>query len=250
MDILRVLIGGIMLLSGRRLFWLFVALAGFALGYVLGPRLFGDLLALPEWLLAVGFGLLAAVLAVVLQRAAVGLAGFLLGSTLGITLLNAFTAGDSGEALFWLAFVVGGVLGALLVATLFDVALIALSSLTGASLLVQALEPAQPARTLLFVVLLLVGLVVQVWDWRRSVARPRPGSFPPSPLRRALPLPLSIPAAGPGPCRLHARHLPAGPAASPARRPVRARASDGRTSAGIPGRSGSVAARDRRGRAR
>ena len=175
MDILRVLIGGIMLLSGRRLFWLFVALAGFALGYVLGPRLFGDLLALPEWLLAVGFGLLAAVLAVVLQRAAVGLAGFLLGSTLGITLLNAFTAGDSGEALFWLAFVVGGVLGALLVATLFDVALIALSSLTGASLLVQALEPAQPARILLFAVLLLVGLVVQVWDWRRSVARPPAG---------------------------------------------------------------------------
>jgi hypothetical protein len=67
----------------------------------------------------------------------------------------------------WLVYLVGGLVGALLVVRLFDWALIVLSVLLGAALLVQALAVGADARSLLFVVLVAVGLVVQGRRLRR-----------------------------------------------------------------------------------
>src|ERR1041385_9171955 len=82
LPIISVLVGLALLLFGRRLFWLFVAALGFAIGLQLAPYLSQNP---PLWLsllLSLGLGLLGALLAVVLQKLAIAIAGFL-GGALG-----------------------------------------------------------------------------------------------------------------------------------------------------------------------
>ena len=55
----------------------------------------------------------------------------------------------------------GGIIGVILVLSLFEVALIGVSALIGASLVVQALNLSPAVAGLLFVILLIVGIVIQ-----------------------------------------------------------------------------------------
>ena len=74
-------VGLAVLLLGRRLFWLFVGAAGFAVGFTVAPAALPNS---PEWLIvlaALVLGILGAVLAILLQWLAVGLGGFAPGST-------------------------------------------------------------------------------------------------------------------------------------------------------------------------
>ena len=105
-----------------------------------------------------------AILALFLQKFAVGLAGFLAGGDLLANLLTT-TRLESGP-LFWALFLVGGLIGFIQVVVFFDWALIGLSSLTGAQLVARAL-PLSPLVTLLaFAILLIIGIVVQVRIWQ------------------------------------------------------------------------------------
>jgi hypothetical protein len=86
MSVLNALIGSALLFFGRKVFWLFVAGAGFVAGMTLTSRLFRG----PDWLaisIGLGLGILAALLAIVLQRFAIGLAGFLVGGYLALQYL-------------------------------------------------------------------------------------------------------------------------------------------------------------------
>src|SRR5262249_38897587 len=86
--LLAFLVGAVLLVLGRRLFWLFVGLVGFFTVYRLsletlhvhpfGVRLF----------LALAAGLFGVLLAIFVQRVAVGLAGFLVGAWLAAGLLG------------------------------------------------------------------------------------------------------------------------------------------------------------------
>lgn len=176
MDILYVVIGILLLLLGRRLFWLFVGVVGFITGMNLATQyLAGE----STWIILVAglvAGLIGAVLAVLFQRIAVALAGFLAGSYLA-TYLLATLGVDMGQ-FAWIVSIIGGIIGAVLVFVLFDWALILLSSLVGASLVAPALTPEPQAQTVLFVVLAVIGVVVQaglLWRepaGRRTVRRP------------------------------------------------------------------------------
>src|SRR6266446_1724973 len=69
------LVGLVLLVYGRRLYWLFVAGIGFLTGLALAPRL---LVGQPEWmilLVALILALIGALLAVVAQKFVVGLVG-------------------------------------------------------------------------------------------------------------------------------------------------------------------------------
>src|SRR6185295_19307424 len=92
--ILALIAGALLLIAGRRLFWLFVGLVGFFTVY----RWFAPYPAGPSpsgrWLVAILAGLLGIVLAIFLQRLAVALAGFLVGGwfaagMLGVQLASA-----------------------------------------------------------------------------------------------------------------------------------------------------------------
>jgi membrane protein implicated in regulation of membrane protease activity len=68
----------------------------------------------------------------------------------------------------WIAFGVGGLAGAILTAALLDPALIVMSSLTGATAISQNIPLDSSASTLLFVVLLVLGITVQTRQYLRE----------------------------------------------------------------------------------
>ncbi len=70
--------------------------------------------------------------------------------------------------LVWLPFLIGGIIGAILVVFLFDVALIGLSALAGAALIVQTLDLDPLIGLALFVVLCIVGIGIQAYMLQRE----------------------------------------------------------------------------------
>jgi len=165
MNILNTLVGAALLFAGRKVFWIFVAGAGFVAGLALSSRLLDG----PEWLnlvVGLGIGLLVAVLAIFAQYFAVGLAGFLAGGYLAIGLLPLMNL-DHGW-LPWLAFILGGILGAALVSAFLDWALIILSTLSGASLITQSLDLYRGLGLLAFILLTTLGISVQARELRKK----------------------------------------------------------------------------------
>lgn len=166
-DIIRIFIGAVLLFLGRKLFWFFVGAAGFLAGLVYAPQLFQGQ---PGWvllLIAAIAGLMGALLAIVLQRFAVALAGFFIGGYLLNLLLNALGIGEPFR--IW-TFLAGGLVGALLVSALFDWALIFLSSLTGATLISQSLGLGGALTAVVFTILLIAGIAIQAGVFQRERA--------------------------------------------------------------------------------
>jgi hypothetical protein len=105
---------------------------------------------------------LGALLAITLQKIAIGLVGFIAGGLIALWLLRALAL-DPG-AIQWLVFIGGGILGALLLAALFEWGLILLSSLVGANLLVSGAGGliTLPANLLPIIFLVVFGLGVLI----------------------------------------------------------------------------------------
>ena len=164
--IVSALIGVIVLFFGRRLFWLCVAAVGFAAGVELAPQLIHEPSPLLALSLALLLGLIGALLAIFLQKIAIAIAGFLAGGKLGVAIAAAFFVQHAEY--YWLTFLVGGVVGALLLLLLFDWALIVLSSVVGAHLIQTAVVLPATGNAILFVVLVLIGVVVQAGALRRT----------------------------------------------------------------------------------
>ncbi len=167
MEWINVLAGLAVLFFGRRLFWLFVGCIGFIVGFELADQ---ALTGQSEWLIlfiALGVGLLCAIASVFLQRVFIVVAGFFAGgyclSTFAPAALHL-----QDKAVMWIAFGVGGLFGAILTAALLDPALIVMSSLTGATAISQNVPLDSSARTLLFVVLLVLGITVQTRQYVRE----------------------------------------------------------------------------------
>jgi len=154
LSVISLILGGALLIAGRKLFWLFVGAAGFIAGLQLATQFWRG----PE-ILAIVIGLVVgvifAVLAIFLQGVAIGVAGFLAGGYI-FTVLAGMIGLNQG-AFSWIVYLIGGIIGVLLVIFLFDWALITLSSLAGASLVTQALG----ISGVLFLALVIVGVVIQ-----------------------------------------------------------------------------------------
>lgn len=173
MEWVNVLAGALLLLFGRRLFWLFVGCVGFIVGFEMAND---ALQGQSEWLvllIALGVGLLGAVASIFLQRLVIGVAGFFAGgyflSALAMTALH--TKAESAQ---WVAFIIGGLIGGILTIVLLDPALIILSSLAGATAVSQNVPLTPSAQALLFVVLLVFGIMVQTAQYaRRRKPEPR-----------------------------------------------------------------------------
>jgi hypothetical protein len=159
MILLRILAGIVLLVAGRRLFWLFVGLIGFVAGIHIATRFFPGQ---PEWMvlaIALTAGVLGALIAIFLQWLAIGLAGFAAGAYIVLSLLHVSGRGSSG--IDWLFFLAGGILGTILIIVLFGWALMILSSLVGAALITETVHADQWVTTSLFIALFSVGVVVQ-----------------------------------------------------------------------------------------
>lgn len=157
MKFLMIVLGLIMLVSGRKLFWLFVAIVGFLVGMEFTKLLLVDQPIWVQLLGGLGAGLLGALLAIFVQRVAFILAGFFAGAYFG--LLLAHPLGVAGASL--VLAVACGVIGAIVAALLMDWAIIVLSCLVGAGVIVSRLGIRDVNTAIVFLVLVIVGVLVQ-----------------------------------------------------------------------------------------
>ena len=154
-----VLVGAAILLLGRRLFWLFVAAMGFIFGSQIAAQVTHQSASSPVVLLvAIGLGIVGAVLAILLQKIAIGLTGFIAGGRIALGLSAAFFAHPPG---YRIIFLIGGILGAIFFLAVFDWALIFFSSVEGAHLIASAIVLPQTGRVISFLVLVVIGILVQ-----------------------------------------------------------------------------------------
>lgn len=163
--------GALLVVAGRRLFWLFVGIAGFFAAWTLAYQYLHLRDAGTQLLVAVVAGLLGIALAIFAQKVAIALAGFLA----GVYLVAAFLGVSPGAAVSLtlgqdLILLAGGLVAAILAVWLFDVALVVLSSLVGASLVSDALQTGGTLRWLVVALLTAVGIALQL-GWARSRRR-------------------------------------------------------------------------------
>jgi hypothetical protein len=158
------ILGVLILIAGRRLFWLTVAAIGFVvtLFFVLG--LLEDLSPWVALIIALIAGVAGAVLAWFLQHVAIAVAGFLLSGYSALWLLQQLAL-DLGQW-NWAVFIIVGVIGSFLSFYLFDIALIVLSSIAGSLMILQVAQYffaplSQWLLIVLFVVLVSLGLFIQ-----------------------------------------------------------------------------------------
>ena len=164
--IIGVLIGVVILFFGRKLFWLCVAAVGFAVGVKIAPLLVNESASLLALLIALIFGVLGALLALFLQKVAIAVLGFLAGGKLATAIAAAFFVQYAQYST--IIFVIGGIIGAILLLALFGWALIVVSSFIGAYLIQSAIVLPPTGSTLVFIGLAMVGIFVQAASYRRT----------------------------------------------------------------------------------
>ena len=166
--IVGALIGIVILFFGRKLFWLCVAAVGFAAGVEIAPHLVHEPSPLLALTVAIILGIIGALLALFLQKVAIAVLGFLAGGKLAGAIASAFLIQYGQHST--IVFLVGGIVGAILLLVLFDWALIVVSSLIGAHLIVfqGAITLPSSGSTILFLGLAVVGIIVQAASLRRG----------------------------------------------------------------------------------
>ena len=158
--ILTLTAGVVILLFGRRLFWLYVAMVGFLVGFDLAQLY---LLNQPQWfhiVAGIGVGLVAALAAILLQAVTIGLAGFMSGAYLAGILFE-FLALPGASHWLWISLLTGGVLGAVLFLLVLDTALVLLSATIGAVVLVTPFNLDPVMSYALLMVLAVAGALFQ-----------------------------------------------------------------------------------------
>lgn len=172
LNLVNVILGGALLVAGRKLFWLFVGAVGFITGLQLGSR-FSQGSEGFAVIIGLVIGIIFALLAIFLQRIAIAIAGFFAGGYI-LTALAGMFGMDSGASI-WIIYMIGGIIGLILVSFLFDWALITLSSLAGATLIAQGLFAQSATGGLIFIIIFIIGIMIQgsVLRYERRTARSR-----------------------------------------------------------------------------
>ena len=163
MNPLYVIIGITLLTLGRKLFWLFVGLTGFVAGVQTAQQHLLIESTGVVWLVGLSCGVLGLLLALFLQKLAIAIGGFAAGITITAHLMTML----GFAAIPWVIFC-GGILGAVVLYLLFDLALVVLSSIAGSALIVQAIDFSNPVPILLFLVLTMAGILFQAVLIRRQ----------------------------------------------------------------------------------
>jgi hypothetical protein len=152
-----IILGVLLILTGRRLFWLFIATAGFFFGALFAGMFFAGHQQWVILIVAMATGLIGALLAVFAQRVAFALAGFYAGAYITYLLTNLYGLYEMSVFLS----LAEGVTGAVLAVIFIDWAVIALSSLVGAVIIIDALNPELTTGLLIFILLVSAGVYFQ-----------------------------------------------------------------------------------------
>ena len=143
-----------------------MAAVGFLAGIELAPHLVTEPSPLLELAIALVLGVLGALLAFLFQKIAVAIVGFLAGGKLASAIAAAFFVHYSPY--LTIIFVVGGLIGAMLLLFLFDWALIVVSSFIGAHMIQNAIVLPPSGSMIVFLGLAVIGMLVQAASLRRG----------------------------------------------------------------------------------
>lgn len=158
-NILQIILAIGLLFLGRKLYWVFVGAIGFI---SVTEWAIANLQGSPEWiviLLGLAVGVIGALLAIFIRAAGIGLAGFLGGAYILMTLSNLLNIAD--PALDIGLTILGGILGLIFILAIFDWALIIISALSGAALLSKYI-PVEGVNDWIFIaVLAAIGIFIQ-----------------------------------------------------------------------------------------
>jgi MFS family permease len=164
MNIINLVIGIVLLTTGKKLYWLLVAVVGYVIGLALATQYIH---LTPPWLVivvALAAGVIGAVLALFLQRLAIALVGFIVGGYGTLSLMGLL--GINAQPTNWMGFIIGGIVGLLLVASAFNWALYILSAWAGATLITGAIDATGTVGLVLFFALVVTGLFIQAGLFR------------------------------------------------------------------------------------
>ena len=159
MNIMYIVAGILLLFLGRKLFWLFVAVVGFLIGLTYAPQILpgqSETVILAVSLIA---GLFGALLAILLQKFAVGLAGLAAGGYIAHYLLQIVTLNVGDYQ--WLAIAAGALVGAVLAGSMYDWALILLTSGSGAVVITENIPIDMSISAVILVGLTIFGIIAQ-----------------------------------------------------------------------------------------
>ena len=165
-DYVSLVLGAVLLIFGKRLFWLALA----AQGFILGLQLTDKYLALAgqtEYVVAAVAGVGGAIFAYVAQKLAVKISGLGIGAVLAYYAAQPFAEQLSYQ--IWFVVLVGALLGMCFATFVAKAALVVLSVLLGAFLVTRALQLEPQQEMVAFAVLAVVGLVIQT----RGKAEPK-----------------------------------------------------------------------------
>jgi len=171
--IFQLFAGSILLIAGKKLYWFFVGILGAIAGLFISetffhPQSWGD-----RVLVAVGIGAAFAILALILQRIMIGVAGFIAGGYLGVALIDTLQLPVTEYR--WVVFILGGLVGILIVKMLFDLSLVIISSSAGAILITRAINLEGAKSLIVLLVLILAGIIVQ-----SARSKPKPAAAAPT----------------------------------------------------------------------
>ena len=159
-----IVLGIALLTYGRKLYWLALGGIGFFLGLWISSRL----LPSSSGALALGLaflgGILGAWLAILAQKFAIGLGGFLVGGAGSFWLATEVLAPAlrfQSQVWVWVIAALGAMIGVSFAAVLFDASLIFLSSAVGALLVSSRSHLGLPQETWLFLLMLCLGVMTQ-----------------------------------------------------------------------------------------
>ena len=158
MQLFHFIAGTLVLLFGRPLYWVLVAVLGFLIGYDLVRDLAVSDSEVIQFLIALAAGIIAAGLAVAFQWLAFGLVGFLAGSYLVQAGFERYGYASDYDSIL---IIVGGVIGAVVALNIVDWAVIVLSALAGATMISDQIEMDNQLRLLVLLGLTVVGVAFQ-----------------------------------------------------------------------------------------
>ena len=165
-NLILLVLGIVILIFGKRLFMLVVAAAAFYITAMAAQKYFGEASKTTILSLAAIVGLAAGVFTKMFKSVAIGIAGYTIAGY--ILSENAaewgITVSSENERFL---FVIGGLIGSLLVSFLLDIGLMFLSCVLGAQLILHYFQLDAETEKWLFVLLVLVGLVIQAGIMRK-----------------------------------------------------------------------------------
>ena len=164
----HIIFGLLLLFAGRKLFWLSVGIIGFLVGIDYATALVPSAGGWQVVILPLLFGTLGAIFAIVSEWVTIMLIGFLGGGYFLINISSLITGQIQSPE--WM-FIIGGIVGVLVMFIAFDWALIAISSIVGAVLIVQSFNVDESLQSVLFICGVILGILVQYLSFPPSTDR-------------------------------------------------------------------------------